>query len=174
MSNDAALPHKGTISSEQSFLVHLQSLVDFARELDGQFEAIRKPTDDMASLSSQPMLLGDFLEAGALLARQRAAAAQMHDLLDAVRSAINFAGDVTGTISDSYARYDHHVAGLFRQHRVDNFDADDNGVVPDVASDHQSRTGPKVFVTNPNPASAGSPTTVSVDVAVPPNQEQGA
>ncbi len=112
MQYDAAHAQE-TISADQSFQVHLRSLQEFARELEAQFEAARKPFDDVSSLNGAQLPLGEFSEAAALRERHRVAVNQMRDLIDAVRSAISFATDVTKTISESYEAYDDHIAGLY-------------------------------------------------------------
>ncbi|MGW0431706.1 hypothetical protein ACWDV4_04020 [Micromonospora sp. NPDC003197] len=104
------------MSQEESFRVHLESLQEFARELETQLEAMRKPTDNLGLLRVQPMLLGDFVEASSLSDRHRTAVEQMHELLHTVREAIAFANDVTHMIADGYADYDFGVATSFRGH----------------------------------------------------------
>jgi len=104
------------MSQEESFRVHLESLQEFARELETQLEAMRKPTDSLGALRAQSMLLGDFGEAASLSNRHRAAAEQMHELLHTVREAIAFANDVTRMIAHGYADYDTGVATSFRGH----------------------------------------------------------
>ncbi|MCW3815925.1 hypothetical protein ONA91_15890 [Micromonospora sp. DR5-3] len=108
-----------TMSYEESFRVHLESLLAFARELEDQLEAMRRPTDSMGQLRVRPVLLGEFGEASSLADRHRAAAEQMHDLLHTVRAAIAFANDVTRMIADGYADYDVGVATSFRVHGKD-------------------------------------------------------
>ncbi|GAA3521316.1 hypothetical protein [Actinocatenispora rupis] len=95
---------------QYSFRVHLQSLKDFARELETQLDAIGKPTDGLGSLWNHPVLLGDFGEAHALSDHHQSAVRQMHDLLGNVREAIAFAGDVTHTVADGYERTDQDIA----------------------------------------------------------------
>lgn len=101
------------MSREASFRVHLESLLNFARELETQLLAMRNPTDNLGVLQSRPVLLGDFGEAHSLRDRHQAAAAQMHDLLHTVREAIAFANDVTRVIADEYAGHDHGVAASY-------------------------------------------------------------
>ena len=157
-----------TISAEQSFLVHLQSLLDFARELDGQFQAVRRPTDDLASLANLPVLLGDFAEAGALRAQYAVAARQMYELLDAVRGAIGFADDVTKTISDSYQHYDHHIAGLYGQHKSDSLEAGGNPAAARWVGGDGNPGSARVVATAPV-APGGPPVTVVATAPAPPH-----
>jgi hypothetical protein len=107
------------MSHEESFRVHLESLLAFARELEDQLEAMRRPTDGLGQLRIRPVRLGEFGEAASLAERHRAAAEQMHELLHTVREAIAFANDVTRMIADGYADYDIGVATSFRAHGRD-------------------------------------------------------
>ncbi len=99
-----------------SFRVHLQSLKDFALELETQLDAIGRPSDGLSALTEHPVLLGDFAEAGSLVNRHLAAVGQMHELLGNVKSAIGFAGDVTDTVADGYERTDQDIAAALNQH----------------------------------------------------------
>jgi hypothetical protein len=93
------------------FNVHLQSLERFANELEGQLDAMRKPSDRLGELAGQELPLGRFAEAYALGLRQLTAAQQMYGLLQAVREAVGFAGEVTRTITASYRQFDQQAAG---------------------------------------------------------------
>ena len=95
---------------DQSYYVHLESLQDFVRELETQIHAMAKPNDFLLTLGEQPLLFGEFGEAGSLADAHRAAVAEMRGLLDQVRSAIAFAQDVTTTFADGYAHADQRVA----------------------------------------------------------------
>ncbi|MEV0843241.1 hypothetical protein AB0I55_27325 [Actinocatenispora sera] len=101
---------------DHSFRVHLQSLKDFAHELETQLDALTKPTDGLAALAEHPMLLGDFTEATSLAQRHQAAVDQMHALLGNVREAIGFAGDVTHTVADGYKQADEDIANAIGYH----------------------------------------------------------
>jgi hypothetical protein len=92
------------------FAVHLQSLERFAAELESQLDAMSKPSDRLAGMAGRALPLGQFAEADALGARQMSAAEQMHGLLQAVREAVGFAGDVTRTIAAAYQRFDQQAA----------------------------------------------------------------
>ncbi len=96
---------------DQSYYVHLESLKDFVRELETQIHAMSKPNDFLATLGQQPLLFGEFGEAGSLADAHHAAVAEMQGLLDQVRGAIGFAQDVTTTVADGYAHADQSVAG---------------------------------------------------------------
>ncbi|MDT7800550.1 MAG: hypothetical protein QOI78_3983 [Actinomycetota bacterium] len=96
---------------DQSYYVHLESLKDFVRELETQIQAMSKPNDFLLTLGDEPLLFGEFGEAGSLADANRAAVSEMQGLLDQVRSAIGFAQDVTTTVADGYANADQAVAG---------------------------------------------------------------
>jgi hypothetical protein len=96
---------------DQSYYVHLESLKDFVRELETQIHAMAKPNDFLLTLGEEPLLFGDFGEAGSLADANRAAVSEMQGLLDQVRSAIGFAQDVTTTVADGYQHADEAVAG---------------------------------------------------------------
>lgn len=95
---------------DQSYYVHLESLKDFVRELETQIQAMSKPNDFLLTLGDEPLLFGEFGEAGSLADANRAAVSEMQGLLDQVRSAIGFAQDVTNTVADGYANADQSVA----------------------------------------------------------------
>lgn len=96
---------------DQSYYVHLESLKDFVRELETQIHAMAKPNDFLLTLGEEPLLFGEFGEAGSLADAHRAAVSEMQGLLDQVRSAIGFAQDVTTTVADGYQHADEAVAG---------------------------------------------------------------
>jgi len=96
---------------DQSYYVHLESLKDFVRELETQIHAMSKPNDFLLTLGEEPLLFGEFGEAGSLADAHRAAVAEMQGLLDQVRGAIGFAQDVTTTVADGYSHADQTVAG---------------------------------------------------------------
>jgi hypothetical protein len=99
---------------DTSFRVHLQSLLDLARDLEDQIEALTKPIDRLNVLSGESLALGNFDEAHTLRERHRQASRQMHDLVRAVHQVVAFAADVTHAIADGYATYDQDIAGAFR------------------------------------------------------------
>lgn len=97
-------------SIHHSFLVHMNSLTDFTRELETQLDGLVKPTDDLASIADEPLLLGEFGEAHGLAQSYDATIAQMCDLLGQVKQAIAFADEVTQVVSGHYAEADQVVA----------------------------------------------------------------
>ena len=56
---------------DQSFFVHLQTLTDFARELQTQLDGMGTPMDQLTQLATAPVLLGEFGEATSLAQRTR-------------------------------------------------------------------------------------------------------
>ncbi len=95
---------------DQSYYVHLESLKDFVRELETQIHAMSKPNDFLLTLGEQPLLFGEFGEAGSLAEAHQAAVAEMQGLLEQVKGAITFAQDVTTTVADGYVAADDSVA----------------------------------------------------------------
>lgn len=93
-----------------SFAVHLDSLKQFARELETQIDGMTKPSNGLAALLQAPMSLGNFGEASSLSGRHGAAVTQMHELLANVKQAIGFADDVTGTVATGYQHTDENIA----------------------------------------------------------------
>ncbi|MFL6116346.1 MAG: hypothetical protein ACJ786_34075 [Catenulispora sp.] len=95
---------------EQSFSIHLKSLLDFAGEFTTQIESIQAPMDHLATMSASPPQYGAFAEAWSLGAGEQAAIEEMYSLLGQVKQAIAFAGDVTGTVADGYRHADENIA----------------------------------------------------------------
>jgi hypothetical protein len=100
--------------ADQSFFVHLQSLFDFADELQTQLTGMTAPADRLSTLATTPVLLGDFGEAHTLGASHQAAVAEMSELLGQVQQAIDFAENVTKTVATGYQQADQDVAGGMR------------------------------------------------------------
>ncbi len=97
--------------ADQSFFVHLQSLADFAQELQTQLSGMATPINHLDTMSSSPMQLGAFGEADALAAANQAAVAEMTELLGQVRQAISFAESITNTVATGYQQADQNAAG---------------------------------------------------------------
>jgi hypothetical protein len=97
-------------SPEQSFSIHLKSLTDFADEFTTQIQSLQAPMDHLATMSGTAPQYGAFHEAWTLGAGEQAAVEEMFTLLGQVRTAIAFAGDVTGTVADGYRNADEGVA----------------------------------------------------------------
>ena len=95
---------------DQSFSVHLESLTNFARELQTQLDGMGSPMDQLTQLAGAPVLLGEFGEANSLAQRTKSAVAEMHGLHDQVRQAIEFAENVTKTVATGYEQLDDDLA----------------------------------------------------------------
>ncbi|MBP2471517.1 hypothetical protein JOF53_000389 [Crossiella equi] len=93
-------------TENNSFAVHLQSLLDFARELGTQLTGMSAPLAHLGGLSERPPALGEFTEAATLGAQHLAAAEEMHALLNRAGQAIDFAEDVTHTVANAYHQLD--------------------------------------------------------------------
>ncbi len=97
-------------TDSKSFRVHLQSLETFAQELRTQLDGLRAPLDRLAALTQYDLALGSFGEAYGLGTHHARIAEQMYSLMQAVRQAVGFAGEVTTTVVTSYQRFDQHSA----------------------------------------------------------------
>ncbi|HEX3648529.1 MAG TPA: hypothetical protein VHV49_08875 [Pseudonocardiaceae bacterium] len=106
--------------ADQSFVVHLQSLFDFASELETQLTGMSAPVDKLTTLSGTPVLLGDFGEATVLGSAHQAAIAEMSELLGQVRQAVDFAENVTKTVATGYQQADQDTAGSMQASPVDS------------------------------------------------------
>ncbi|MGO1052369.1 hypothetical protein [Crossiella sp. CA198] len=93
-------------TENNSFAVHLASLVDFARELGTQLTGMSQPLAHLGGLAEREVQLGAFTEASTLGTQHLAAAEEMHALLGRAGQAIDFAEDVTHTIAEAYRRLD--------------------------------------------------------------------
>lgn len=96
--------------SRHSFLVHLQSLTGLSRELQTQVDGIVKPLDSVGAVLSDPPAFGPFAEASTLTTWSHDAATQMQGLISDVRSAMQFADEVTRTVATGYAQADDDVS----------------------------------------------------------------
>jgi hypothetical protein len=86
-----------------SVRIHLQSLKDFAQQLQDQLDLVAQPTRALAELKDGPDLpLGAFAEAFALGDDHSDVLRDMGELLLKVRQSIDFAGDVTRLIAKRY------------------------------------------------------------------------
>jgi hypothetical protein len=97
--------------TDQSFFVHLQTLLDFAQELQTQLGGLGTPIGKLSALQDTPMKLGAFGEATSLVTAQQAAIIEMSDLLGQVQQAISFAEDITNTVATGYQDADQNAAG---------------------------------------------------------------
>ena len=116
--------------AEAFFQVHLQSLVDFAKELETQLDALERPADRLAVISETPLPLGDFEEAVTLRYVHLDTAAQMRELLRKVRDALAFAENVTLAVATGYKEFDEEVAASYRSTPVAVVTPGSVGTVP--------------------------------------------
>ena len=134
--------------ADSSFFVHLQSLYDFASELQTQLTGMTAPVDRLDSLARNPVLLGDFGEAHVLGASHQAAIAEMSQLLGQVQQAIDFAENVTNTVATGYQQADQDVAG--------GMQVKDTSSVPQSTGDQSLWAS--VYGSLPSDQSGGTPT----------------
>ncbi|RKT88696.1 hypothetical protein SAMN05421805_1011737 [Saccharopolyspora antimicrobica] len=97
------------MSSNGSFAIHLQSLVEFAAELTTQLTGIDRPNGHLESLTERELRLGAFNEAGSLWENHFLAVAEMRSLVGRAREAIDFAEKITGTVMNAYEQHDDQV-----------------------------------------------------------------
>ncbi|MEV5536648.1 hypothetical protein AB0L13_07280 [Saccharopolyspora shandongensis] len=97
------------MSSNESFAVHLQSLVEFAGELATQLSGMDRPAGQLDSLTERELRLGEFGEAHSLWENHFLAMAEMRSLVSRAREAIDFAEKITGTVLSAYAQHDDQV-----------------------------------------------------------------
>jgi len=97
-------------NTDPVFSVHLQSLQSFGQELRTQLDGLRQPLDQLSQLLQRELPLGSFGEAYSLAAHHLSMAGQMYSLLQAVRQAVEFSGQVTGQVVASYQQYDQQAA----------------------------------------------------------------
>ncbi|KAA5830571.1 hypothetical protein F1721_22185 [Saccharopolyspora hirsuta] len=97
------------MSSNGSFAIHLQSLVEFAAELTTQLTGMDRPNGHLESLTERELRLGAFNEAGSLWENHFLAVAEMRSLVARAREAIDFAEKITGTVMDAYQQHDDQV-----------------------------------------------------------------
>jgi len=158
---------------EQSFTIHLKSLLDFADEFKTQIESIRAPMDHLAAMSVSPPQYGAFAEAWSLGAGEQAAIEEMYSLLGQVKQAIAFAGDVTGTVADGYRHADENIAvalgvplplggsapGGSHSHESGHPVSDQPGQADKSDKPWQSThmTGTQIHFPDPGPPTAGAP-----------------
>jgi fructose-1,6-bisphosphatase/sedoheptulose 1,7-bisphosphatase-like protein len=103
----AAHGHSG---SHNSFSVHIDTLRTFEKNLVKQIDELKATKNAVRDLASHQVRLGNFLEAKLLVERHDTTIAEMEALLDGVRDALIFAGDVTHTVEKSYRQGDVYVA----------------------------------------------------------------
>jgi hypothetical protein len=99
------------MTANESFAVDLQSLTDFAAELATQLSGMTQPLSHMDSLVDHQLRLGEFGEAYSLWDNHGIAVSEMYILVGQARDAIEFANEITKTVSNAYQHYDDTVTG---------------------------------------------------------------
>ena len=90
------------MSADSELLVHLESLLTFADELDRQLTSLADPAGRLETLAGHEPAPGAFLEASSIVEDHRHAVAGMRDALDQTRQAVGFAREVTVTVANAY------------------------------------------------------------------------
>jgi hypothetical protein len=134
--------------ADQSFAVHLESLLGFSRELETQIGGTTRPSGQLERLLNTPLLLGAFNEAASLESSHAASVAEMHQLLSDVREALNFAQNVTRTVAEGYSRLDADLGAYIMSSGVLNDDpgAPSRSAAPSTATVDASTAGAAVAV----------------------------
>ncbi len=90
--------------ADSELLIHLESLLTFADELDRQLTSLADPAGRLDTLAGHIPAPGAFLEGSSLVEDHRHAVAGMRDALEQTRQAFGFAREVTVTIAEGYRR----------------------------------------------------------------------
>jgi hypothetical protein len=98
-------------TNDGSFEINLESLTAFAEELKTQLSGMVQPLGQLTSLTEGAVRLGEFNEAHSLRDNHGVAVGEMQVLVGQARDAIEFAKDITRTVSDAYEHYDDHLTG---------------------------------------------------------------
>ena len=88
--------------ADSELLVHLESLLTFADELDKQLTSLADPAGRLDTLASHEPAPGAFLEAASLVDDHRRTVAGMRDAIEQTRQAMEFAREVTVTVANGY------------------------------------------------------------------------
>ena len=88
--------------ADSELLVHLESLLTFADELDRQLTSLADPAGRLDTLAGHEPAPGAFLEGSYLVEDHRHAVAGMRDALEQTRQAVGFAREVTVTVANAY------------------------------------------------------------------------
>ncbi len=110
-------------SSGRSYSLHLDALTRFAKELDGQAQALGKHSSDLGGLDSvlvDRTLPGDFPEAQSLAEAHRVALSRVKALIDQLKDLVSFADNITVEVAGRYTEADSQAADSFnRLHAAD-------------------------------------------------------
>lgn len=97
-------------SPNEAFAINLDSLTTFSHELATQLSGMAQPKGHLDALIAGAMKLGAFGEAHSLRTNHDVAADEMSVLVGQARDAIDFAAEITKSVTKSYEHYDDEVA----------------------------------------------------------------
>lgn len=97
-------------SPNEAFAINLDSLTTFSHELATQLSGMAQPKGHLDALIAGAMKLGTFGEAHSLRTNHDVAADEMSVLVGQARDAIDFAAEITKSVTRSYEHYDDEVA----------------------------------------------------------------
>jgi hypothetical protein len=97
-------------SPNEAFAINLDSLTTFSHELATQLSGMAQPKGHLDALIAGAMKLGAFGEAHSLRTNHDVAADEMSVLVGQARDAIDFAAEITKSVTRSYEHYDDEVA----------------------------------------------------------------
>ncbi|MFI7672952.1 hypothetical protein [Actinophytocola sp. NPDC049390] len=101
-------------SPDEAFAINLDSLTTFTHELGTQLSGMAQPKGHLDALTVAAMLLGTFGEAQSLRTNHDVAVDEMSVLVGQARDAIDFAAEITKSVTTSYEHYDDEVAAAVR------------------------------------------------------------
>jgi len=97
-------------SPNEAFAINLDSLTTFSHELATQLSGMAQPKGHLDALIAGAMKLGAFGEAHSLRSNHDVAVDEMSVLVGQARDAIDFATEITKSVTRSYEHYDDEVA----------------------------------------------------------------
>lgn len=97
-------------SPDEAFVVNLDSLTTFSHELTTQLSGMVQPKGHLDALTAAAILLGEFGEAHSLRTNHDVAVDEMSVLVGQARDAIDFAAEITKSVTRSYEHYDDEIA----------------------------------------------------------------
>lgn len=97
-------------SPNEAFAINLDSLTTFSHELATQLSGMAQPKGHLDALIAGAMKLGAFGEAHSLRTNHDVAVDEMSVLVGQARDAIDFAAEITKSVTKSYEHYDDEVA----------------------------------------------------------------
>lgn len=98
------------MATANHFSVSLESLTAFTEELTTQLSGMGQPLTRLRTLTGGDLRLGQFPEADSLWHNHDVAADEMSVLVGQARDAVDFAKEITKSVTTAYQHYDDHVA----------------------------------------------------------------